>query len=623
MAIKRPVQGLRGISRLTDVTHNPFYANFRDFRQAENLRRENARRNQIGQSEESINDILGTQASVVLYNYGNKDPLDRRKDLADKLTSQWVDQLRLRYSNYIRLSRRPEVKYVIETICNEAIVTNELEQIASLKINENFPNIAIGNATKVQLQQDFNEMLQVVMDFDDNAWDWFKKFLIEGSIFFEVGYSKEMNQITGIRLLPSYNMIVVVEDGIVVGYRQIIDKTAYDTDRQNMTYYTMGGDLTKDYIDYHPNQILWWDYKERGFGGVNDRLSFLENSRKVANQLKNIEDSIVRYRILRGHEKRAFYIPTGNMPPIKAEEHLRRQAENLNRRLYYNTEDGSVVGLEKITAMMEDYYFALPEGASSAKIDTIPAGANLGEITDLNYFKQLLYQSLLFPASRSVTMAGQQQSQAAVGKPGEITRDEIVMTRFIERIQRSFSTQVVIPLFIMYLETKDKYEDDLKNEKYFTCKFTQSNLFKLYKEAEVTNTRFEILDKAAQYIDDGTDSPNSIFAKEFVLKKYFNLTDEEFAENLTLIQRERINMARNVAANKKKNEENMELNNPADMTGGMGGGQFGGFDSAVNGMGGAPGPMAGEEPPMGDLGDLDMAEPSDTGEAPMSAEDIK
>lgn len=616
MAIRKPVQGLRGNSRITDVTHNPVYGNFDEFRHAENERRSNARKNQIGQSEDSINDILGTQAAVVLYNYGNKDPLDRRKDLADKLTSQWSDQLRIRYSNYTRLAKRPEVRYVLETICNEAIVTNEADQIASLKINDNFPNVAIGNATKVQLQQDFNEMLQTVMDFDDNAWDWFKKYLIEGAIFFEVGYSESMNKITGIRLLPSYNMIVVVEDGVVVGYRQIIDKTAYDTNRQNMTYYTMGGDLTKDYIDYHPNQILWWDYKERGFGGINDRLSFLENARKVANQLKNIEDSIVRYRILRGHEKRAFYIPTGNMPPIKAEEHLRRQSENLNRRLYYNTEDGSIVGLEKITAMMEDYYFALPEGAQAAKIDTIPAGANLGEITDLNYFKQLLYQALLFPASRSVTLAGQQQAQASVGKPGEITRDEIVLTRFIERIQRSFSNQVVIPLFIMYLETMEKYEDDLKNEKFFTCRFTQSNLFKLYKEAEVTNTRFDILDKAAKYIDDGTEGPNAIFSKEFVLKKYFNLSDEEFAENMVLIQRERLQTARNLAKKKQLDQENMELSNPADMTGGGGGGQFGGVSTAANGMGGSPEPGAAEELTP------DETEIPGEGEAPATAENI-
>lgn len=616
MAIRRPVQGLRGNNRVTDVTHNPVYGNFDEFRHAENERRSNARKNQIGQSEDSINDILGTQAAVVLYNYGNKDPLDRRKDLADKLTSQWSDQLRIRYSNYTRLAKRPEVRYVLETICNEAIVTNESDQIASLKINDNFPNVAIGNATKVQLQQDFNEMLQTVMDFDNNAWDWFKKYLIEGAIFFEVGYSESMNKITGIRLLPSYNMIVVVEDGVVVGYRQIIDKTAYDTNRQNMTYYTMGGDLTKDYIDYHPNQILWWDYKERGFGGINDRLSFLENARKVANQLKNIEDSIVRYRILRGHEKRAFYIPTGNMPPIKAEEHLRRQSENLNRRLYYNTEDGSIVGLEKITAMMEDYYFALPEGAQAAKIDTIPAGANLGEITDLNYFKQLLYQALLFPASRSVTLAGQQQAQASVGKPGEITRDEIVLTRFIERIQRSFSTQVAIPLFIMYLETMEKYEDDLKNEKFFTCRFTQSNLFKLYKEAEVTNTRFDILDKAAKYIDDGTEGPNAIFSKEFVLKKYFNLSDEEFAENMVLIQRERLQTARNLAKKKQLDQENMELSNPADMTGGGGGGQFGGVSTAANGMGGSPEPGAAEELTP------DETEIPGEGEAPATAENI-
>ena len=593
MAIRQPQNGMRNI--IEDMTHNPFYENFGQLRQAETTRKRESKQNLIGQSEDSIVSLDGN-AAVVVYNYGNKNPLDRRKDIADKLVVQWHDELKHRYANYHRLSKRPEVRYVLETICDEAVVGNEDDQICSLQINENFPDIAIGKAAKVHLQQDFNNIMQTILKVDDNLWKWFKKFLIEGSLFFEVGYSKEMDKITGLRILPSYNMIVLVEDGEVIGYRQIIDKTAHDTDRQYATYYTMGGDLTKDWIDYHPNQILWWDYDERGFDGINDRLSFLENARKVANQLKNIEDSIVRYRILRGHEKRVFYIATKNMPPQKAEEHLRRQAENLNRKLYYNTDDGTIVGLEKIQSMVEDYYFAQPDGETPSKIDTLAAGANLGEITDLNYFKMLLYQAMLFPASRSVSMAGTDNGQYSVGKPGEITRDEIVLTRFIERIQRSFSSQVAIPLFIMFLETSEKYDSGIKNEKFFTCKFTQSNLFKIFKEAEVLNTKFDVLGKAAPYIDDGTDGPNSIFAKEYVLKNIFHMSDEEWAKNENLKALERLERIRNNAKKEELDKENMNLTNPGDMTGDAGGGQFGDIEGAVNGMGGTP-----EEAPPEDL----------------------
>ena len=605
MAIRLPKNGYRNV--VEDMTHNPAYENFTAFRKAENTRREDARKNQLGQSEDSIANLMGN-ATVVIYNYGNKDPMARRKDMADKLVNQWHDELKMRFANYSRIAKRPEVRYVLETICDEAVIGNEDDQIVSLQINENFPDISIGKATKVHLQQDFNNIMQTILQVDDHLWKWFKKFLIEGSLFFEVGYSKEMDKITGIRLLPSYNMLVLVEDGEVIGYRQIIDKTAYDTDRHYSTYYTMGGDLSKDWIDYHPNQILWWDYDERGFDGVNDRLSFLDNARKVANQLKNIEDSIVRYRILRGHEKRVFYISTGKMPPPKAEEHMRRQAENLNRKLFYNTDDGSIVGLEKIQSMVEDYYFAQPDDQTPSKIDTLQAGANLGEITDLNYFKMLLYQALLFPASRSVSMAGTENGQYSIGKPGEITRDEIVLTRFIERIQRSFSAQVAVPLFIMFLETSEKYDDSIKNEKFFTCKFTESNLFKIFKEAEVLNTKFDVLSKAAPYIDDGTDGPNSIFAKEYVLKDVFHMTDDAWAKNESMKQLERLERIRNNAKVEELNKKNMNLTNPGDVTGDAGGGQFGDIPGAVNGMGGSPEPLPGAE---GLPGEADMNLPTD------------
>lgn len=610
MAIRQPQNGMRNI--IEDMTHNPFYENFGNFRKSDTERKREAKQNQIGQSEDSIASLNGN-GSVVVYNYGNKDPLSRRKDVADKLVAQWHDELKHRYANYCRIEKRPEVRYVLETICDEAVVGNHDDQICSLQINENFPDIAIGKATKVHLQQDFNNIMQTLLRVDDNLWKWFKKFLIEGSLFLEVGYSRKMDKVTGVRVLPSYNMLVLVEDGEVIGYRQIIDKTAHDTDRTYATYYTMGGDLSKDWIDYHPNQILWWDYDERGFDGINDRLSFLENARKVANQLKNIEDSIVRYRILRGHEKRVFYIATKNMPPQKAEEHLRRQAENLNRKLYYNTDDGTIVGLERIQSMVEDYYFAQPDGETPSKIDTLAAGANLGEITDLNYFKMLLYQALLFPASRSVSMAGTNNGTVSLGKPGEITRDEIVLTRFIERIQRTFSSQVAIPLFIMFLETSEKYDQSIKDEKFFTCKFTQSNLFKIFKEAEVLNTKLDVLSKAAQYIDDGTDSPNSIFAKEYVLKHMFQMTDEEWAKNETLKSLERLERIRNNVKKEEIDKENMDLTNPGDMTGDAGGGQFADIDTAVNGMGGEP-----DELPTEDL-ELPSNEEL-SGEAPATPE---
>ena len=65
-------------------------------------------------------------------------------------------------------------------------------------------------------------------------------------------------------------------------------------------------------------------------------LSHLHKAIKPLNQLRILEDASVIYRLARAPERRIFYIDVGNLPKLKAEQHLRDMMAKHKNRLVYD-----------------------------------------------------------------------------------------------------------------------------------------------------------------------------------------------------------------------------------------------------------------------------------------------
>jgi len=574
MSIKDPSFRKNSFASSEDLSNNPKKGEFDRFRKVDTEKQAEVLRHKVGQSERAVlAPTIGMQSgNSIVYGgtYDTMSPEDRHRKIADRIVEDNYIRNKQRLLSYRSMAKTAEVAEILENVANEAIIENDKGQIVSLNVKDNFPDIAIGEVTRIKLQQDFNHLIQEIFNFNEYANTYFYKFLVEGAMFWEVLYNEDKNKIIGVNQLPSYNMLTIVDKGEVVGYRQIID-SEYGGMNLNTNNIMQNGSYR--YIDYHVNQILKWDYGMWG-NGINDRYSYLEPARKLVNTLGNMEDAYSKYVIMRGHEKRVYYIATGKMTPAKAEEHVKRQEQVLTRRMFYNAEDGTIVGNERIQAMSEDFYIPLPDGSQPSRIETLQAGMNLSEVTPLNYIREKIYQALKYPRSRS-RLNQPTPSTYSTGKPGEIDREEITLTRFIENMQNKLGS-VLINLFIMYLETKGEYGEELKNPKLYNVVFEQSNLFKLYKEAEITSLRLDILSKAQPFITDHTGGPNDIFALEMVLKDFCRLSDESYLRNKELKEKELVQFFRMKERNDELNRQNQALQTPEDNPdGGMGGGSLG------------------------------------------------
>ena len=287
---------------------------------------------------------------------------------------------------------------------------------------------------------------------------------------------------------------------------------------------TLGGSnsgvrMTKDSITYCTSGLV-----DRNKGST---LSYLHKAIKSLNQLRMIEDSLVIYRLSRAPERRIFYIDVGNLPKVKAEQYLRDVMMRYRNKQVYDASTGEIRDDKKFMAMLEDFWLPRREGGRGTEISTLPGGQNLGEITDIEYFKKKLYRSLNVPPSRMDGEGG-----FNLGRSSEILRDEVKFSKFVARLRKRFSymfsdmlrTQLILKNIITP-------EDWSKMDEHIQYDFLYDNHFAELKDAELLNERLNMVQVAEPYV-------GKYFSQDYIRRKVLRQTDVEIIEQDELIKKE-------------------------------------------------------------------------------------
>jgi len=295
-----------------------------------------------------------------------------------------------------------------------------------------------------------------------------------------------------------------------------------------MTYPTnnpasMGGHggikFTKDSITFCTSGLV-----DRNKGNT---LSYLHKAIKSLNQLRMIEDSLVIYRLSRAPERRIFYIDVGNLPKVKAEQYLRDVMMRYRNKLVYDASTGEIRDDKKYMSMLEDFWLPRREGGRGTEITTLPGGQNLGEITDIEYFKKKLYRSLNVPPSRMDGEGG-----FNLGRSSEILRDEVKFSKFVARLRKRFSymfnDMLRTQLLLKNIVTPEDWDI---MEEHIQYDFLYDNHFSELKEAELLNERLSMVEVAAPHV-------GKYFSQDYLRRKILRQTDEEILEQDKLIEKE-------------------------------------------------------------------------------------
>ncbi len=248
--------------------------------------------------------------------------------------------------------------------------------------------------------------------------------------------------------------------------------------------------------------------------------SILDPIFKTFKQKELLEDSIIIYRVQRAPERRVFYIDVGNMNGVRAQAYIEGIKNEIHQRRIPNRTGGGASIMDTAynpLSILDDYFFAqTPEGRGS-KVEVLPSGDALGEITDLTYFTKKMARGLQIPTSYLALGDDEQPAAYNDGKLGAALIQEYRFNKFCMRLQ-SLLAPTFDRFFKEYLvATGIQFEDDL-----FEIEFNPPQNFTKYRQIELDIQQTQVYAAVAS---------NTRLAERFKLKRYLNLSDEEILEN--------------------------------------------------------------------------------------------
>ena len=418
---------------------------------------------------------------------------------------------------YREIALHPECDMAIEDIVNEAIVANELKDAVKLDLN----NVSYSGEIKKKIDTEFKEVLRL-MNFSTRGHDLFRRWYVDGRIYYHKIIDREspVKGITELRYIDPRKIKKIREirkkrpDGATPYGLTVVDEFEeyFIYNEKGVSNTTSGGiKIAPDAIAFCPSGIV--DQNK------NLVLSYLHKAIKPVNQLRMIEDASVIYRIARAPERRIFKIDVGNLPKVKAEQYLRDVMARYRNKLVYDATTGEIRDDRNYMSMLEDFWLPSREGGRGTQIDTLPGGANLGEIADIEYFRAKLYRSLNVPVSRLESSSG-----FNLGRSTEITRDELKFTKFVQRLRKKFTE-----IFNDILRTQLVLKGVIAEEEWFKLRdkiqysFLQDGHFAELKESEMLMERLRLADSMRDYV-------GKYYSVEFIRKNVLRQTDKEITD---------------------------------------------------------------------------------------------
>lgn len=442
-------------------------------------------------------------------------------------------------TKYREMSMQPEIDSAVQDIVNEAIVMEDGKEIVEIDLE----NIKAPDKVKTLIVEAF-EKTKELLEFNTSAYDIFERFYVDGRIYYHAiidpkksaeGIQKlqyiDPRKIRKIReTKPNQNAnsripnIQEVEKTRKEYY--IYNENGFSPNQQGpgaigFTPPTQGIKIAKDAIIHITSGKVDTNLRS------NIVLSHLHKAIKPLNQLRALEDSALIYRIARAPERRIFYIDTGNLPKNKAEQHIREMMIKYKNKLVYDPNTGEIRDSRKFMTMLEDFWFSRRGDGKSTEIDTLKSAEMTGIIDEIDIFQRRLYKSLNVPYSRF-----SDETPFVLGGSGEISRDEIKFSVFIDKIRIRFNN-----LFLKILKTQLVLTNVIKPGDWHQLaanikfKYARNNVFAELKNAALQMDRLQRLTVADQFV-------GKYFSHKWVRKNILSQTEQEQKEEDNQIQNE-------------------------------------------------------------------------------------
>ena len=436
------------------------------------------------------------------------------------------------------LAVQPELEDILDTMSNECIVyDSNYVYFAEPYIDQTDLNDYVKEVQEKitnSMSKTYNKIYRM-LKWRTNAWDDFKRFLVEGILSWEIVYDslEKPTKIIGMVPMDPATLTKKYENGkwYWIQYKGIQGKERKLLDSQVV------------YISYQETNVI-------------NRLSYLERLVRPFNIYRIIEQAQIIWTVTNAQYKMKFTIPTKNMNRVLAQQTLMSAMNRYKEDIKFVSDTGELTINGQVNMPFNKEYWMPDNENGTPEIETIGGdGPELNDNDQLKFFKNMLYKISKIPLSRF----DQESSETWFGADAASTaRTEIDFGRFVTRLRNNFSQIILKPLQIQLCLDIPELQDNLEFLECIQLHYKSYNLFEEMMEMDLMQKRVEFIQTMKDGLVDMDKEGNEIkfWSSEFLVKKYLHLSDAELALNKKMKEEEIKEL--NLAGGEGEDEDSFE-----------------------------------------------------------------
>jgi len=407
-----------------------------------------------------------------------------------------------------------EIEEILDVITDEAIVFDESNYMAYADFNGH-----IGESIEEEIADVYNNIYNY-FGFNDSVapWNYFRKWMIDGYLAFEIVYNDKQTEIIGFKELDPISLM----PGI-------------DTDDGKKVWIQYKGEGAKERTLWD-SQIIYISYSQ-----VNSpmRISYVERLIRSFNLLRIMEHSRIIWAVSNASFKTQFTIPVGGKSKTRAKQSLATLMNSYREVVDFNFESGEIQTNGKPMMPFNKEYWLPSKDGESPEIQTIGGdGPDLGDTESLKYFSDKLQLASKIPFSRFDREGGNTYDMEGSG----MLRDEIKFGRFISRLRSIWQEILVKPVYLQMCLNHPELKNDIAFKAGLGLNFMKDNVFEEMKEMELQTKRVDFIGNLKTQLSTMTAEMEEIpyFDLGFLIKRYGGFTRDDIKANARAKEREEL-----------------------------------------------------------------------------------
>lgn len=408
-----------------------------------------------------------------------------------------------------------EIERIVDTIADEAIVYDD----KNFFCYPNTTNLTLHLKDDVReeiiekIENNFKWIYNCFHFNDDiSAWNYFRQFLVDGFLAFEIIYNEDAKKIIGFKEIDATSIRPGVKDS--------------PDGRKN--YWVQYEESKNNRRELYDSQIIYISYSK---GAMASRISYVERLVRSFNLLRIMENTRLIWNLMNATYRMKMVVPIGSKSPQKAKESLNEMLAIYKEDIYLDYDSGELLVNGKPSMQFYKNYLFPSKNGETPDIETIASdGPDLNSTDSLEWFWDKLKEDSKIPYTRfDKDSSGGAWSLGADG----LDRDEIRFNKFIKRLRSIFQEIMLKPLLIQMSLDYPELADDPIFKSNLGISFNVDNLFEELKQIEVLERRLEFINSLKDYTKDDGSTP--FFSARWLVERYLKLRPEDLKENASYI----------------------------------------------------------------------------------------